>query len=162
MSLFKSGPAWSKGADESASRTGQYCHDHLPRIFDCVDLDAVIYKRSGNSMRILEEKLPGERISSGQSNVLPKLAMLIELAVRGKQLRDDSGVFIVWYHNPMSRLCDAEEHETVTVQKVPCSKYDIESMPSFTTTVGDLRGFLSGEYWKFPETPASEEHANGR
>jgi hypothetical protein len=157
MSLFKSGPAWSKGADESASRTGQYCHDQLPRTFDCVDLDAVIYKRSGSLMRILEEKLPGESISLAQSNVLPKFAMLIELGIRGKQLRDDSGVFIVWYHSPMSRVCDAGDDETVTVQKVPCNKYDLSCMPSFTTTVSELRGFLSGEYWKMPITPEAEE-----
>lgn len=152
MSPQKLGPAWSKAAHESASRTGQYCHDGLPRTFDCVDIDAVIFKRSGRSVRILEEKLPGEEISTAQQNVLPVLANLIELAINANQIRDDSGVYVIWHRNPLARVCEAEDHDIVTIQKVPKSKCEWDSVPTLTASLGELRPFLSGEYWKMPQT----------
>lgn len=148
--LFKTKCAWSKGQDESASRTGQFCHDHLPRTFDVVDVDCVIYKRATSMMRIVEEKLPGETISVAQSHVLTKLASLIELQVRGKLLPDGSGVFVVWHMNPIARLSEAGDDDDVVIQKVPPHRLDMDRMPTWRGKIRDIRSWLSGEFQNIP------------
>jgi len=157
--LFKTKCAWSKGSDESASRVGQFCHDYLPRTFDCVDVDCVIYKRATGMTRILEEKLPGEKISKAQVHVLPKLAQLIELAVRGKLLPSGSGVFVVWHANVNSRISEADDDDDVVIQKVPTNKYELEQMPTWRGKLRDIRPWLSGE---FQEIQFSTEAMDGR
>jgi hypothetical protein len=157
--LFKSTPAWTKSADESASRTGQFCHDVLPRTFDCVDIDCVIYKRSSGLMRVIEEKLPGEQLSPAQVNILPKLATLVRLGIVNKTLHEDSGVFVVWHLSRGARVSQATDDDPVCVQKVPTNKYDMENMPTFVGKFGDIREFLSGGY---QELCFTKESADGR
>jgi len=157
--LFKTRCAWSKGQDESASRVGQFCHDFLPRTFDCVDVDCVIYKRATGMTRILEEKIPGEKVSAAQVNILPKWAQLIELAVRGKIVPEGSGVFLLWHTNRNARVSEADDDDEVVIQQVPTSKYLMHRMPSWRGKLRDIRPWLSGE---FQEINFSLETEDGR
>jgi hypothetical protein len=157
--LFKTRCAWSKGQDESASRVGQFCHDLLPRTFDCVDIDCVIYKRSTGMTRMLEEKLPGEEVSKAQMHVLPRLAQLIELAVKGKIIPEGSGVFLLWHTSPGARISEADDEDEVVLQQVPTNKYAMERMPTWRGKFGDIRPWLSGEFQKID---FSEEAPHGR
>lgn len=144
--LFKTKCAWSKGANESASRVGQFCHDCLPRTFDCVDVDCVIFKRSTRMTRIMEEKLPGERLSTAQINILPLLAGLVELAVKGKKLPEGSGVFILWHATRNARIEEASDDDEVVIQRVPTNKYEMERMPTWRGKIGEIRAWLSGDF----------------
>jgi hypothetical protein len=157
--LFKTKCAWSKGQDESASRVGQFCHDFLPRTFDCVDIDCVIFKRATGMIRILEEKLPGEEVSKAQIHVLPKLAGLIELAVRGKKLPEGSGVFLLYHRNLGAHISEADDDDDVVLQKVPTNKCEMDRMPTWRGKFGDIRPWLSGE---FQEIQFTVEAPHGR
>lgn len=144
--LFKTKCAWSKGRDESASRVGQFCHDFLPRTFDCVDVDCVIFKRATRMTRIIEEKLPGEQLSAAQQHVLPLLAGLIELQVKAKNLPEGSGVFVMWHARASARTSEADDDDAVVIQKVPTHKLNMDRMPSWRGKLGEIRGWLSGDF----------------
>ena len=89
---------WAKGRHESASLIGQWVHDTLPPMFDGIDVDFVVWKRSRRCLRIVEEKLAGERIYPSQTRLLPVLAGLVAAGVRAGTLAADSGVFVLhWW-----------------------------------------------------------------
>lgn len=89
---------WAKGRHESASRIGQWVHDTLPPEFDGIDVDFVVWKKSRRCLRIVEEKLAGERIYPSQARLLPVLAGLVAAGVRSGSLAADSGVFVLhWW-----------------------------------------------------------------
>ena len=103
-------PAWMKSRRESASRIGQYQHDHMAHIMDAFDIDHVIvfdatitglhipngvYKRARKCMRFVEEKLQHETITSTQAGTtLGIFAGLISDAIASGRLSEDSGCFV--------------------------------------------------------------------
>lgn len=85
---------------ESSSALGQHIHDSYPKVFDWMDIDGVIYKKSMRLMRIVEHKEPGKSLSASQSRVLPILALGINAAIADGLLHERSGVFVTWSSAP--------------------------------------------------------------
>ena len=96
--------------------------------------------------RIIEEKLPGEELSTAQQNVLPLLAGLIDLQVKGKTLPEGSGVFVMWHATATARTAEADDEDLVVIQKVPTHKLNMDRMPTWRGKLGQIRGWLSGEF----------------
>jgi hypothetical protein len=82
-----------RGWHESSSELGQHVHDHLPRDFDWVDIDAGIYTRRHRLLRIVEHKLPGGNLSRAQMDILPLMADAIYLLAKAGRIHPHSGVF---------------------------------------------------------------------
>lgn len=84
--------------DVSATRFGQFLHDHVGRDFDLVDIDWQCYSVETKILRIFEEKHPGQdwREKPSQRRALPRWAQMIEVAVRRGELARGSGVYVVW------------------------------------------------------------------
>jgi hypothetical protein len=94
-----------RGQDESSSELGQYVHDHYPRTFNYLDIDAGIHKRATGVLRIVEHKLPGQMLSRSQLDVLPLLAnALVLLANAGLIEGRTSGVFYAAGVAPFDRM----------------------------------------------------------
>lgn len=102
-------PIYKKNKDQSASKIGQFVHDHQPMQHDGIDIDYVAWKSARNCLRIIEEKLPGEDVRPSQKRMLPLLAKLIELGKEAGLLADDSGVFVLhWWQHPDAPVVDDE------------------------------------------------------
>jgi len=87
----------SRGAHESSSELGQHVHDNLTPLLSWMDIDGVAWEMHEDVLRILEHKRPGQRISTAQSRILPKLATMLEQAVLEGQLGQGSGAFVLWW-----------------------------------------------------------------
>lgn len=93
---------------ESSSALGQHIHDEFPKVFDWMDIDGVIYKRSTGLLRVIEHKDPGRRLSSSQSRVLPILALGIQSQIDSGLLHERSGVYVTWAMSPFGTASAAQ------------------------------------------------------
>jgi len=98
----------SRGRDESSSALGQHIHDEYPNVFDWMDIDGVIYKRSKRLLRLIEHKDPGRPLSSSQSRVLPILAMGLKSLIDDGHLHERSGVYVTWSSAPFGTASVAQ------------------------------------------------------
>lgn len=98
----------SRGRDESSSALGQHIHDEYPKVFDWMDIDGVIYKRSKRLLRLIEHKDPGRPLSASQTRVLPILAMGLKSLVDEGQLHERSGVYVAWTSAPFGTASVAQ------------------------------------------------------
>lgn len=122
-----------RGPHESSSELGQYVHDNFPREFNFVDIDAAVHKRRTAVLRILEHKLPGQDLSPAQWDVLPLLAIALELLGSTGGVARTSGVFRTAGYSPFKEL------------EVTRIRPDGSLSKPVVLTGPQLRDFLSGE-----------------
>lgn len=100
--------------DVSHSEFGQWIHDNLPITFYSIDIDQIVYKKQTRILRVIEEKLPGQRLKSSQNCIFPLFAKGIAHLVKTGTISEGSGVFILWGQAP---------YETVIVKQI-CGDFD--------------------------------------
>ena len=118
---------------ESSSALGQHIHDTYPKVFDWMDVDGVIFKKSKKLMRIVEHKEPGKTLSESQKRILPILAIGIQVAKDRNLLHPRSGVYVVWSSTP---FLTADVSEVLPVPRFMLDdivRLDPESFAHFKT-----------------------------
>lgn len=91
---------WINNPNRENSKLGQWITDNLPVTFFWCDIDGVVYKKSTRVLRIVEWKYPGQRLSKGQSTILPLLSKGINVLITMRILHPQSGVYGLWGEPP--------------------------------------------------------------
>lgn len=71
----------NRGPKESSSLFGQWVYDDVPHVFDFVDLDGLVWRRSTRVLYIVEEKHGNHGLSRSQQAVLPLLGRALALLI---------------------------------------------------------------------------------
>jgi len=147
-------PKWIKGQHESASRIGQYMHDHMPRKFDVFDGDhfsmngehahmkAATFKKARNCMRIIEEKLSHEQISTGQNRWMNRIASMMIDSMHGETgLAFDSAMLVLQWLD--------DSPESPATPNTPVSLFQVDRDGSLkllgTGPVRSFERFVNGD-----------------
>lgn len=142
----------------SASELGQYIHDELPRTFDWIDIDGATQKTSKNTLRIIEQKNPGQRLKGSQRRIFSKLAKAINFLICERDISENSGVFIVWTEPPYSEAIVSQVYGCREQKLILEMSSKIEDIPRLfqTRTIAEklnieenrVEELLKGEYIK--------------
>lgn len=125
----------ARTSHESSSALGQHIHDNYPKVFDWMDIDGVIYKKSQRLMRIIEHKEPGRPLSNSQQRILPILALGLQSAVNEGLLHERSGVYVTWTQQPFGTASVA--------QVLPNTRLALSSVVAMGSA--DFAAFKTGE-----------------
>ena len=133
-------PIYEKTNDESASKIGQWVHDHEPATHDGIDIDHLVWKSQRSCLRIIEEKLAGEDLRPSQRRILPLLSKLIAIGKNQGILSDDSGVVVLYWWQARDARIDNDEGNLCAKFKVRVVQSDCigEAMPIDAESVLDI------------------------